>query len=170
MVKGGEAAATAASMTTGQLAEPIPVVATEATPHTSAAVNATTTNKNNTNIASSVTTTHDNSNNDDNTDNNRSKTNTSSSSKTPATGDKIDARPSEEWSDQFRDRRLMEDTFRRRILLRQLFSPHAESETEYPDDEYGTGAEAGAGGKRSGGGFRKKSGRGEHSMISVTAR
>lgn len=49
---------------------------------------------------------------------------------------------SEHWSDLFRDKRLMEDNFRRRALLRELFlSPAERGEgrgNEYPD-EYGTG-------------------------------
>lgn len=87
--------------------------------------------------------------------------------------DKIDARPSEEWSDQFRDRRLMEDNLRRRALARQLLMLEDGSvEGVGEDSELGYAAEGGRGrtetgvGKRSGGrsgggGFRKKSGNGE---------
>lgn len=80
-----------------------------------------------------------------------------------ATDDKINARPSEEWSDQFRDRRLMEDTFRRKALLRRLFLSPGDSDgdedMEYPEEQSG-----GKGyGKRScggGGGFGRENGKG----------
>ena len=180
MPKGSEVAATAASTKTEQLAEPIPAVTMEIPLPTNTIVNATVTTTT-ANIASSNANTQDHSNNSSSSNNaksnssncdkagkNRSDTDPTSSPNNPATGDKIDTRPSEEWSEQFRDRRLMEDTFRRRALLRQLFSPDAESETEFPEDKYGTGA--GEGGKRSGGGFRKKSGQGEKAQTNPSDR
>eukprot|EP00752_Nemacystus_decipiens_P017735 g15902.t1 len=172
-LKDGEVVATTASLATGRLNEAIPGVKTKTTPPTTTGVNATTTiANNNKNNACSDPNTHDDnsggggggggggrsSSSTDKARHNQSDIKTSSSPDTPTVVDKIDVRPSEEWSDQFRDRRLMEDTFRRRALLRQLFSPDAESEEEYPEDEYD--AVAGAGGKRRGGNFRKKSGQG----------
>ncbi|CAM9469558.1 unnamed protein product, partial [Hapterophycus canaliculatus] len=81
---------------------------------------------------------------------------------------------SEEWSDQFRDRRLMEDNIRRRALARQLLlleDGSAEgtgegSDLEYPEEgggRRGGGTEAEFGtrsGGFAGGAFRKKSGNG----------
>ena len=161
MLKGDEAAATAAATATEELAESLPAIATEtAPPTTNTAVNSRKTTADDTKSASSNTAPRDH---DSKTEagNSPSSNNISDSAVNSAAGTKIDARPSEEWSDQFRDRRLMEDTFRRRALLRQLFSPDAESETEYPEDEYGIGVGGRASGKRSGGSLRKKSGQGE---------
>lgn len=79
-----------------------------------------------------------------------------------ATDDKINDRPSEEWSDQFRDRRLMEDSFRRKALMRRLFlspdDPDGDDCTECPEEQSG-GKESG---KRScaGGGFGRENGKG----------
>lgn len=160
---------TATSLTTGGLAGPIPAATTEKTPPNN--------NNNSANIASSTASAHENSNNlanngfitsnTNNTNsnneagNNRHSTPAGSSSNPATTGDKIDTRPSEEWSDQFRDRRLMEDNIRRRVLLRQLLSPDAASDKEYPEGGEDAGAGAGVGGKRNGGSFRKKSGQGK---------
>eukprot|EP00903_Cladosiphon_okamuranus_P017020 g15687.t1 len=155
MLKGGEVAATPAHTLSGQLTDPLPAVTTETAPPINPAVNTSSTTANDTKKASANTTTHDPTNNDTKAGNNRN-----SSFTNPVAGAKIDARPSEEWSDQFRDRRLMEDTYRRRALTRQLFSPDAESETEYPEDKNCTGTGARAGGKHSSGSFREKSGQG----------
>ncbi|CAM9319203.1 unnamed protein product, partial [Ectocarpus sp. 13 AM-2016] len=71
---------------------------------------------------------------------------------------------SEHWSDLFRDKRLMEDNFRRRALLRELYlSPAERGEARgnrYPDEDGRGGAESEKRNSGSYGRLRKTSGKG----------
>ena len=110
--------------------------------------------------------TDENSDDHDHSDNNRG----SSGNPDSTNGGKLAAQPTDEWSSQFRDSRLMEDSFRRKALLRQLLSPDGAEEDIQSGGDYPGGGGGGRGGgaaegsamRSDGGGgcFRKKSGEG----------